>query len=89
MIDDPGPERLPASSGLPAGINSPEPGRSYDFCLKDRTVNAFCPAGRHVGIHTGLILAAQSESELASVLGHEISHITQNTWRGASKPKAG
>jgi predicted Zn-dependent protease len=33
--------------------------------------------GGYIGVHTGLILAAASESELASVLAHEISHVTQ------------
>jgi predicted Zn-dependent protease len=33
--------------------------------------------GGYIGVHTGLILAAQSESELAGVLAHEVSHVTQ------------
>lgn len=48
------------------------------FVLKDATLNAFAMPGGYIGVHTGLILAAQSESELASVLGHEISHVTQH-----------
>ncbi|MBL8487845.1 MAG: M48 family metallopeptidase [Rhodocyclaceae bacterium] len=47
------------------------------FALKDSTLNAFALPGGFIGVHTGLILAAQSESELASVLAHEISHVTQ------------
>lgn len=47
------------------------------FVLKDATLNAFAMPGGYIGMHTGLILAAQSESELASVLAHEISHVTQ------------
>ena len=47
------------------------------FALKDSTLNAFALPGGFVGVHSGLILAAQSESELASVLAHEISHVTQ------------
>ena len=34
--------------------------------------------GGYIGVHSGLILAASSESELASVLAHEISHVTQH-----------
>ena len=34
--------------------------------------------GGYIGVHTGLILAAATESELASVLAHEISHVTQH-----------
>ena len=48
------------------------------FALKDATLNAFAMPGGYIGVHTGLILAAQSESELASVLAHEISHVTQH-----------
>ena len=47
------------------------------FVLKDATLNAFAMPGGYIGVHTGLILAAESESELASVLAHEISHVTQ------------
>jgi predicted Zn-dependent protease len=48
------------------------------FVLKDSTLNAFAMPGGYIGVHTGLIMAAQSESELASVLSHEISHVTQH-----------
>ncbi|MDK9703987.1 MAG: M48 family metalloprotease [Sulfuritalea sp.] len=47
------------------------------FALRDPTLNAFALPGGYIGVHTGLILAAASESELASVLAHEISHVTQ------------
>lgn len=54
-------------------------GQSFEFfLLKDATINAFAMPGGYIGVHTGLILAAQSESELASVLAHEISHVTQH-----------
>ncbi len=54
-------------------------GRSFTFFLvKDPTVNAFAGPGGYIGIHTGLILATESESELASVMAHEIAHVTQN-----------
>jgi predicted Zn-dependent protease len=48
------------------------------FVLRDATLNAFALPGGFIGVHTGLILAAQSESELASVLSHEIGHVTQH-----------
>lgn len=47
------------------------------FALRDSTLNAFAMPGGYIGVHTGLILAAASESELAAVLAHEISHVTQ------------
>jgi predicted Zn-dependent protease len=48
------------------------------FVLRDPTLNAFAMPGGFIGVHTGLITAAQSESELASVIAHEISHVTQH-----------
>lgn len=48
------------------------------FLVRDNTVNAFAMPGGFVGVHTGLILAAQTESEFASVLAHEVAHVTQH-----------
>ena len=48
------------------------------FMVQDSTINAFAMPGGFVGVHTGLLLAAQSESEVASVLSHEIAHVTQH-----------
>jgi predicted Zn-dependent protease len=48
------------------------------FVVQDTSINAFAMPGGVVGVHTGLILAANNESELASVLGHEIGHVTQH-----------
>jgi len=47
------------------------------FAVPDPQINAFALPGGYIGVHTGLILLTQSESELASVLAHEISHVTQ------------
>lgn len=47
------------------------------FVLRDKTLNAFAMPGGYIGLHTGLITAAETESELAGVIGHEISHVTQ------------
>jgi beta-barrel assembly-enhancing protease len=47
------------------------------FAVRDPAINAFALPGGFVGVHTGLLLAAASESELASVLAHEIAHVTQ------------
>ncbi|MFO1282400.1 MAG: M48 family metalloprotease [Burkholderiales bacterium] len=48
------------------------------FAVPDPSINAFAMPGGFVGVNTGLVLLAQTESELASVLAHEISHVTQN-----------
>lgn len=47
------------------------------FVLRDASLNAFAMPGGYIGVHTGLIQAAQTESELAGVLAHEVSHVTQ------------
>lgn len=53
--------------------------REFNFFLvNDPSINAFALPGGFIGIHTGLLLAAQSESELAGVIAHEISHVTQD-----------
>ena len=53
---------------------------NYDFsffALRDPTLNAFALPGGFIAVHSALVLAAQSESELAGVMGHEIGHIAQ------------
>jgi len=44
---------------------------------RDRSVNAFALPGGYLGVHLGLMAVVSSRSELASVLGHELSHVTQ------------
>jgi len=44
---------------------------------RDRTVNAFALPGGYLGVHLGLIGVTGSADELASVLAHELSHVTQ------------
>lgn len=47
------------------------------FLINNAEINAFAFFGGNVGVHTGLIVRANTESELASVLAHEIAHVTQ------------
>jgi predicted Zn-dependent protease len=47
------------------------------FLVLDRSVNAFALPGGHVGVHLGLIAMTVSRDELAAVLAHELSHVTQ------------
>jgi predicted Zn-dependent protease len=63
--------RLVAASASPAAD-------CYFFLIRDNTVNAFAMFGGFIGVNSGTLLTAQSESELAGVLAHEISHVTQN-----------
>ncbi len=47
------------------------------FLVRDRSVNAFALPGGYVGVHLGLIALTATPDELASVLAHELSHITR------------
>lgn len=49
----------------------------FFFPVRDQMLNAFALPGGFIGVHTALVLAAQNESELASVLAHEIGHVSQ------------
>ncbi|MGE5470692.1 MAG: M48 family metalloprotease [Bacteroidota bacterium] len=63
--------------GRLAAVSS-DPGLGfYFFPINDPSINAFAMPGGFIGVHSGLLLTAQSESELAGVMAHEISHVTQ------------
>ena len=62
---------------LLAGLATSHPDFSF-LAVPSPEINAFSLPGGFIGINTGLILAARSESELASVLAHEITHVTQH-----------
>lgn len=47
------------------------------FAVKNPEINAFALPGGFIGVNSGLLLATKNESELAGVLAHEISHVTQ------------
>lgn len=47
------------------------------FVVDDPQINAFAAPGGIVGVNSGVILNADTESELAAVMAHEISHVTQ------------
>jgi len=47
------------------------------FLVRDRSVNAFALPGGYVGVHLGLIAITATPDELASVLAHELAHVTQ------------
>ncbi len=57
---------------------SDDAGKEYNFYLIDNNViNAFAVPGGHIALHTGILTKSESESELASVIGHEIAHVSQ------------
>lgn len=47
------------------------------FVIRDNAINAFALPGGYIGINSGLISRSDTESELASVLAHEVAHVTQ------------
>ena len=53
--------------------------KEYKFYLIDNhLINAFAVPGGHIALHTAILTKAETESEFASVIGHEISHVTQS-----------
>lgn len=44
---------------------------------RDRSVNAFALPGAYFGLHLGLVATVTHRAELASVMAHELSHVTQ------------
>lgn len=77
-LDDPEIEDYLGAIGARLTQASPAARGEFEFfVMRESTVNAFALPGGFVGVHTGLIAMAETESELASVIGHEIAHVTQ------------
>jgi predicted Zn-dependent protease len=58
--------------------SSGHPGHYAFFLVEEPVVNAFAGPDGHIGIFAGLILAAQTEGELAAVVAHELAHVSQD-----------
>src|SRR5258708_11920756 len=79
FLDDPELTEYVNEIGRRIVAASPEARQDFEFFMvRDNTINAFAMPGGFVGVHTGLLLAAQTESELAGVLAHEVAHVTQH-----------
>lgn len=63
-------KQLVANSDLPSNP-------FYFFVVLDKQINAFAGPGGYIGVNAGLLLLTESESELASVIAHEVAHVTQ------------
>ena len=77
-LDDP--EISEYLNGLGARLAGVGAGVRQDFeffAMRDASITAFALPGGFIGVHTGLISAADNESEMASVLAHEMAHVTQ------------
>ena len=79
FIDDPELKSYLSGLGRKLALHSDSPDQEFSFYLIEHpALNAFAVPGGHISVHTGLILAAEDESELAAVVAHEIAHITQH-----------
>lgn len=78
VIDDPEMQAYVRSMGLRLASHSDNPKLRFKFFLVESPViNAFAGPGGNIAINSGLVGITESESELASVFAHEISHVTQ------------
>ncbi len=52
--------------------------RRFEFIvLQDKSINAFAAPGGIIGINLGMFLETKKEGELASVMCHELAHLSQ------------
>jgi predicted Zn-dependent protease len=78
IVEDPEVAQYIDSIGHRLSSGAQEGNRRFSFfVVKDTDINAFALPGGFIGVNAGLILEAHNESELAGVLAHEISHVTQ------------
>ena len=78
LVDDPLVERYVQSLGYRLVASSDRRDLAFTFfVVDDESLNAFAAPGGFIGLNSGMILATESESEFASVLAHEIAHVTQ------------
>jgi predicted Zn-dependent protease len=78
LLEDPPLEEYIESLGFRLVAHSERPGDPFVFfVVRERSINAFAAPGGLIGVNAGLILTAETESELAAVLAHEVAHVTQ------------
>lgn len=78
LVDDPEVQNYIESLGNRLVANNGIRDRTFTFfTVRDPAINAFAAPGGYIGMNTGLIVTSQTEAELASVMAHEIAHITQ------------
>jgi predicted Zn-dependent protease len=77
-LDDPAVNAYIRDLGARITTATDTPAADYRFfVINDPRINAFAMPGGFIGVHTGLISAARNESELGSVIAHELAHVTQ------------
>lgn len=77
-INDPDVSQYLSGLGRKLVAGSANPAQSIQvFAVRDPQINAFALPGGYVGIHSGLVVSSDNESQLASVVAHEIGHVLQ------------
>jgi len=78
LVSDPEVNSYLQGLGYRLVANSDAPHLPFTFFMvPDSSVNAFAAPGGFIGVNSGLLLTSQREDEVASVLAHEIAHVTQ------------
>ena len=87
LLEDPLIEAWLQTLGYRLAARSERPEQPYTFfMLRSRDINAFATLGGYIGMNSGMVLMAEKEDEVAAVLAHEISHVTQrHVLRGAER----
>jgi len=79
VVDDPLLDDYINDLGYRLVANCDKPKEHFAFFIaRDPEINAFAAPGGYIAVNSGLITITQDEGELASVMAHEIGHITQN-----------
>ncbi len=61
---------------IAAAVGDALPNAKWEFVVfESKEVNAFALPGGKVGVYTGLLALAESDDEIATVMGHEIGHV--------------
>ena len=78
VLEDPLIDSWLDTLGSRLAANSDSPRQPFTFfMLRQRQINAFATLGGYVAVNAGLVLAADSEDEVAAVMSHEIAHVSQ------------
>ena len=90
LVEDPLIHDFFSDMGYSLASSSDQPGAAFTFVvLNQPVVNAFAAPGGVIALHSGLILLADTQDEVAGVLSHEIAHITQlHMYRAFEKAKS-
>ncbi len=89
LVEDPQVDEYLRTLGTRLSEASSAPDQNFTYVLiNDESFNAFAVPGGLIAVHTGLLMRAGNESELAAVLAHETAHVTQkHTVRALERAK--